>query len=482
MERVPRKQKRQETKRSRVLAGALLLLAVLGAVVFFVQKQEPLPEPEGAEKVYLVQMAEEEMTALQVMPRGKAPIHLVKTEDGMRLKGREEIALRESIVSDMLYAAGNIQAYVEIGPMEELEEGPGVFGLEEPALRLIITGAEGTEQQILFGDEVPQAETEQYFALTEGVLYAVLAEPCDILFHDAQYLRAFDQPKFQADLLDRIEVSGKEELAFAYTPDGFVMEVPYAYPAMKTKMDALLKRIEAMAFEAYLGTAAENDLESLGLSTPETIITLTQAPSVIQGTTLEGESVTMHVEEVQHQLHVSRDMGESVQYVLWNGGVYKASSFLFGFWQELQAEEFLSHTPMNFLVDRLNTLEITGPQGDAAYEVEMVEAVGDDNRIMTDEYGQTLYDAAVKKNGEAMDAQIFLNWYVQLNRLPLAGRVQEGQSWQETPEYTLSFKTDAVERTVTFHEMDALHLVMMVDGVAPFYVEKDALSLLETLP
>ncbi len=480
MDRVPKKQKKERRKGS-LLVMAALVLAVLGAAFFLLEKNKPLPEPEKANPIWITAMKEDDIQSLSIHEKGKQAYPLVRTEKGMRLLGKEETELRESIVSDMLYAAGNMAANIRIGSLEEVDADLADFGLEEPSMRIVIENTEGEKQEILLGNAVPEMEPEQYFCLSGGVLYTVLAEPCDILFHEAEYLRYFEQPELQADLMDRIEVTGKEKLVFQYTKDGFLMEEPYRYPADEGKMNSLLQRIEHMAFEAYLGKQEENDLAALGLWEPEVTVTLTQAPSVLSGITAEGKSVAFDVAEKQYTLQLGQNLGGTAVYVLWENEVYKASNFLLGFWKELQTEEFLSQMPMNIKVDRLQKMTAKWPENEAVYEVEMVEVVAENNEIATDEYGQTLYDAQVKKNGETMDAAAFLRWYVQVNQILPAGKVT-GEVEKAQCLGSLYLQTEAMERTISFYPFDALHAAVDVDGVCLYYIEKDALSLMKALP
>lgn len=482
MERVPRKEGKRPGKRFVLPLLLVVLLAAVAGGFLLLQKNPALPEAEPVQQHYLSRISEEDIQALLMAPQGKEAYLLVRTEEGMRLQGKEDMSLREDIVSDLLFAAGNVQADHVIGPETDVQGDKKDYGLENPSLQLVLTDEQGEETEILLGNLVPQTEEKQYFALCGGVLYTVLAEPVELLFHDAQYLRAFDQPRFQADLMDSIRVEGKETLLFTYTPDGFCMKEPFAYPVDKSKMDALLQNVERMAFEAYLGPAAQQDLAEMGLVQPEVTLTLTQAESILTGIGADGEQVSMNVAGKDHVLYLGKDIGDTAVYVLWEDGVYKASQFLFGFLKNLQAEAYLSRTPMNFSVDRLQRLTISTENTEAEYTIEMVEALTAENEIATDEYGQTLYDAAVKKNGQPADAEAFLRWYVQLNRLPVAGKVPDNQAFEAKEMGSLLLKTDALERRITFHSMDALHAVMAVDGEGHFYVEKANLSLLNECP
>ena len=47
----------------------------------------------------------------------------------------------------------------------------------------------------------------------------------------------------------------------------------------------------------------------------------------------------------------------------------------------------------------------------------MVEVVTENNQIATDEFGQTLYDVQVSKDGHPMEAKAFTDWYIALNKM-----------------------------------------------------------------
>lgn len=482
MERVPRKKEKKDVRRGRaVLLAVVLLAAAAGAIAGF-SKTPEMPQPQRTPDIWLINEEEENIIHLTCKAEGMQAISLVRIGEHMRMQGREGQLLREDVVEEILYAASHIQADTQIGPLAELDARAADFGLETPSLTVTVILQDGSQQNVIFGKTVPQEETEMYYCLKAGVLYTVLAEPVSVLYHDAEYLRAFEQPRLQADLIDRIEMTGQTNMTLQYTKDGFVLEKPYAYPMHKQKEERLLERLERMAFEACLGTPEENDMAALGLDVPCLTVVLTQAPSVIEGITAEGEHVTLDVPERQYTLQLGHETGKSGVYVLWEGMVYKASNFLLGFWKEMTVEELLSETPLNISVDRLQQLTVETPSGKTIYTVEMVEALTAENQIATDEFGQILYDAQVRRDGVLVDAAAFLDWYVQLNRLPYAGRTGENDRVSGECVAAVTVKTDALERTVAFYPCDALHVLVEVDGTAVFFAEKSALSLLEKLP
>lgn len=487
MERVKKKEKRKQIKKGWILALALVILGLVTGLLLH-EKKEAAKVPEevkilqAPQEIFVVNLPEMDVDSLAVYPRDYTDYELMRINGEMKLRTDPDTALRQDVVEDILYAAGCMKADIAIGKMDEVPDPPEAFGFDEPLLRYVIRQVNGTETQVLLGDKVPGTDAELYYCTADGMLYTVLAEPCEPLFVHEEYLRDFRQPALQSDLIDRIDITGDTTLSLQYTKDGFVMKEPVEYPADPSKMDALLKYVERMAFESYLGKQEENDLEALGLKEPCITLTLTQAPSTVTGITAQGETLSYDVPEKTYTLTLGKDTGRSGVYLGWEGGVYKGSNFLFGVWKELKPEEFCSKTPMNFQVDRLQRISVETQKEKAVYELEMVEVITENNQIATDEYGQVLYDVQIQKNGETADAETFLNWYVQLNQASLSGTVPAGAQPEGEILATLLFETDAVERKVVFRSFDALHAAMEVDGTTVFYLEKEAISLLNQLP
>lgn len=485
MDKVARKSKKTIRHKRWFLLIAVLLLTCVGLLSRQVKDNPaelPVEEyfPPQNETVYVVNIPQEQIVSLSVYPRDYTDYALIRTDEGMRLQQNTSVPLREDVVDSILYAAGCMPVNLTIGPAEEMETD--AFGFAAPSLRYEITDTQGNTVEVLLGDVVPETEVEQYYCLANGMIYTVLAEPSDVLYHHEEYLRDFRQPRLQADLIDRIDVQGDVTLTLYYTPDGFLMEKPEVYPVQQAKMDVVLTYIERMAFEAYLGTPEEVDLEALGLAQPRITVRISQAPSVISGITAEGEIASFDVDPREYTLQLGHDTGRSGVYVCWEGNVYKASNFLFGFWAELKPEEFYTRTPMNFPIDKLQSITVETSAETAVYDVEMVEVVTENNQIATDEFGQTLYDVQISKNGHPMEAKAFTDWYIALNKMAVSGLWTEETAGAGEVLATLTFNTENTQRRVVFRACDALHALVEVDGTALFYVEKASLTLLDYLP
>lgn len=485
MDRVPKKKARKGLKKGP--AALLLLFAVLAAGIgaYFVRRPVVPPLPDGQEKAVLLFRPEEEIESVAIEPGDGAAYTLVRREGAFRLEGMEEVALRMDVVEQILLVCADLKAEETVlDPAEEAVDLAD-FGLMPPAAKITVGYTDGSSAALLLGDPAPQEIPQRYcMAAGDPRLHTLLSSDADVFFHEADYLRFFTQPEWRPDLLDRITVTGEVDLDLHYTPSGWILDRPFHYPLSTLRTDALLARIGQIGFEACLGTLEEVDLKACGLDDPPLTVTLVQAATVVTGETGDGQQVQYPVPAMTYTLKIGRETGKSGVYVGWNGSVYKASNFLMGFWKELRAENLLLREPVNLLVNDLARVAFACRGITAAYEVEMVESVTENNQIATDAYGQVLYDAAVQRAGETgyMDAAAFLSWYQRLAALSPAGALPEGYQPAGEPWARIALENSALTRDIAFYAYDALHSAMAVDGTCRYYVDNSALEALADTP
>lgn len=483
MDRVPHRRTRAMTKKT-VLILSLLAVLLGGLILLWANRPYPLPDPGPAEaNRFLLDRPEEEIAAVAITPPDGNPYPLVVTENGLRLLGREDTPLFDDITDKILYDASRVETALAVADTAGGGLTMADFGLDAPYARVAVTYTDGTQAELLIGDLSPEEEPQYYAALRgETQVYTVLRAYVEDFFHDMWYLIEFDQPELTGDFLDRVRISGSLTLDLRRAATGWLMDAPFAYPVDGNKMDSLLSSIENMGFESCLGTLAENDLAALGLDEPALTVEITQAATKVSGQDAEGNDLSYTMPEHTYTLLLGAETGKSGVYAAWEGRVYKASNFLFGFWKELTAEEFLLRQPVNFLVNQLDSLRIETDEKTADYRVEMAEALLQNGKIQTDEYGNTLYDAVIFKEGAEMDAQAFLSWYVRLNGIAPAGRVQEGYAVSGDCRAKIILQNAEVTREVAFYPYDALHLAMAVNGVCLYYVDGSCLDIINGCP
>lgn len=479
MEKAPRKKAKTPLRGRTLLLLALGCALLAGGVLLYLRtRPAALPPLEEKETVMLLKRPEEEIFSIAVTPREGTAYPLVREGDRFILAGRPEEALRQTILDEMLLTLTNLPA--ESVLLEDMQAQqsvtPSDFGLEPPLVRVAVTYVDGEKEELLIGDRAPDDEKPQRYCMLKGDqrLFTVLWADSEALLHDVDSLRDFEQPSLDASLLDRIDVTGDIKWSLYYTPSGWYMDAPFSYPLSPGRVEALLSHVENMGFASCLGEAEKMNLEPYGLDAPALRITLTQAASVISGETVQGESVTLPVDQKTYTLLIGAETGKSGVYVEWNGLVFRASNFLLGFWKELNYQNYLLQTPVNFLTNNLTALTFSFGGSEKSYEVRMVESITQNNQIATDEYGRVLYDCAVKRAGEEkdMDAEAFLSWYTRLASLSADGELPKGYAPSGESRGRIELKNESVSRVIEFYPYDALHDALAVDGVALYYVQK----------
>ena len=426
----------------------------------------------------LLEGSASEVVSVAISPLNGTPYPLIRQGDTFVLLGQEDTALRSLAVEDLIMSLEQLpaQEVVLADITRETTVSPADFGLDPALVRVIVTYADGSKKDIRLGDRAPDPEKLQRYCMVDGDprLFTVLAADGEAFWHDAAYWVEFDQPHLDASLLDRIEIAGDIVWDAVYTPSGWQMEAPFSYPLSTLRTDALLKKIEGMGFETYLGKADQVDLALYGLDNPALTVRLTQAASVITGETTDGETVTLPVPEKSYTLLLGNETGKSGVYLVWEGQVFQASNFVLGFWKELNPLEYLLQTPVNFLLNDLNAVTLSAGDSSRRYEVRMVESVTENNQIAVDEYGRTLYDVAVRRAGESrdMDAEAFADWYTRLATLSADGDLPAGFALTGESRASILLENDHLTRLIEFYPFDALHDALAVDGAALYYVQK----------
>lgn len=483
MEKVPRKKHHQSASYTKVFLLLLCACVITAAAVVFVKNLSVAPFiSEPTDTVMLLVRPTDDVVSVSVFPKDSAAYQLIRKDNSFVLQGQEDFPLRASVMEELSLSLGKVPAKAVV--LQELNPTQGLtasaFGLDEPLSRVEITYQDGERKELLLGNPAPNEMTPQRYCMLAGDprLYTILEADSEVFFYEMEYLRSFDQPRIDPSLLDRIEVSGIVTWEADYTPSGWQMRKPFSYPLSIQRMDALLSQIENMGFEAYLGEEAAVDLSGYGLDFPEVIVHLTQAATIITGETADGQQISFPVSEQEYILKLGNETGKSGVYLSWDGKVFKASNFLLGFWKNLNPRSMVLANPINFQVNNLEEVRFSASGLTYVYEVRMVESITENNQIATDEYGQTLYDMAVRRMGESedMDAEIFAEWYKQLASLSGDGALPQDFILSGESRATITLKNSHLTRTIEFYPYDALHEAIAVDGVALYYIQKDRLD------
>ena len=470
--RAPRK-----IKRWLIPALLLALAAALGAAWFVLRKAPvKLPDPVTTRPVTLSSRDPGEISRVEIENRYDAPYALVQTADGWEMEGQDGFIFRESTLDAIVNNAALIVTEDTVGDLSEHPEWQLLhFGLEEPAARVTVFFIDGGSLCFRIGDSVPQETPAYYFLLEgDGRVFTISADVFEAYTYTQIGLHDVTDPALKGELIDRIAFTGSNPFTAEKRADGWYLTAPFSYPLSDSAMESLLNKLSGLRFAQYVGKAEQADLGALGLAPPKRTLTLDIAESLVTGYDENGEAMAQtRLPAYQLQFDLGDYESEIVFYCLYRGDAVKATVFSAGFLLTQDYAPLLLTAPFKAPTNDLESLTVIRDGLETCYTVSLQERVLPNNRFETDENGSILYDVAVRKDGQSVDSEAFLNAYRQLVELRAADRLPAG--WTppyEAPFFAISFKRSSAVRRVELYPLDALHCAVAVDGVALFQAER----------
>lgn len=256
---------------------ALVVLAGLGAYIYFVEsKREPGSEKKK-EKVFSLDKAK--VGALTLRPRAAEEIRLVKDQDkGWRMAAPREVPADSGAVDSIVSALESLEVEDAVG---DKPASLAEFGLEKPRMTVEATEQGGRSVSLLLGDKVP-AGSGVYAKLPSSPRVFTIAGYLDGTFDKKAFdLRDRDVLHVKRDEIQGLEVTGPEG-SYVLAKDSageWSFRKPLATRAGRWSVDGLLGALEGLRMESV---AAEEpkDLKPFGLDKPQRTVTAVLATGV----------------------------------------------------------------------------------------------------------------------------------------------------------------------------------------------------------
>lgn len=167
------------------LIPTLLALVLLIAGFWYVKSQDFFREP-ATTQLPLFDLLTDQVDTIDLQYEDQA-ITLTRSEDGAGWTDQELLAYPLDSKKIENWLTGMLAA-TDDGVVEEAIPGNlADFGLEPPARKLTVTLADGTEQTIQVGNEMPVRGHHYLIKSGESKLYQISNEPLDTLFRDRLY-------------------------------------------------------------------------------------------------------------------------------------------------------------------------------------------------------------------------------------------------------------------------------------------------------
>ncbi len=479
MQPVRKKQHKSAAKRG-MLVAVLAVLVVLAGVLMWLNLKDknsalPPPEPSENQEVTLIGKAPQDLSAFELFPTGHASYRLVRGESGFQLPDKPDFALDQEMLAVMAQDLTTISAELA-GELSQVPGGEAALGMDGKHFRVRAEYTDGTSLTLSFGNAAYTEIPSDYFMLSgDQAVYTLSPQIKSNLNLPLGALHPIPRIDFSADLLDALEVED-EKSAFSLERNNHFWQVaqPVRYPADPGQIAVMMSAINGMRFAVYVGEADELPLSDYGLDAPKRQLTFHLAKSVI---ITQGENAAAHEVAAQRfQFAIGDDIDRIGFYCLHQGSVYQASYASMGFLTTLSLDRMLARKPVIIPINQLHSLRVEDAQAKRSYQVELVERIEKNNALALDEEGRQLYDPVITRDGQESNQEAFIQEYLKLMDLGGQGKLPEGFEPEGAPLVRYVLDAEEILIDLAFYPFDALHLAMVVNGHAVYYVTRQALA------
>lgn len=455
----------------------LPLVIAMGVFLFIIlnQPKTGLPEHHHEESISLINIPQEELLSFEVFPRRHSSFTLIQSEEGFVVNGAENFQLDEIQLSLMIKDLTVLVANELAGEVHTDEENLALLGLGQEAARVTARYTNDRSITLVFGNSA-QTEIPSDYIMVEGEnkVYTISQETRDHFDRSLESLHPLPAINFNADLVQQVEVTGKDGFLLQQEEGLWDLTSPIQYPADNQAITDLLNSIGKMRFAVYAGEAKAENLERFGFHDDSRQITFYLSSSVITG--FDKEGIAISSQQVPQQ-SISIKLGENIDniglYCLYNGGIYQATNLSMGFLRDMDVFNLLSPNPFTLPINRVKSLIVKQNGETKEYDIELIESVLPNNQIAQDEDGNTLYEPYVTLDGQEIPQEGFIHQYLQLMQLQRVGRLPE--NYQPSGEASLIIQLNTYrdkKLEVAFYPFDALHYAMQVNGTFIDYLPR----------
>ncbi len=413
-----------------VLLIALAALIAVAAALYILLRPAAPEETAGEGETVSLTLLDDEESAVErvtVHPSRSEPYTLINTGDGVRLENDRDYPLRERIVQVLMYYAVHLTADEQVaGPGQAAKShvhriNLSEYGLEPGTCSVEVKLTTGKEYTITLGSAVPMEEV-RYYAMVSGdaSVYTVTSDVMDALNVPFYMLHPVTSLAINAELIDRVTCGeGEEKPYFSAdrTAAGWMLTAPFRYPLSAETMDSLLSSLENLRFSTWIGKDTPSNRQQYGFDVPGLVLSLDFAPSVLTVPDEEGNERTYDLPASNITILKGGRYSDTASYYLYNGDIMTGTVVTFSAVSKLNWQNCISPTPFIYGQNNLSEVTVMTDGTETRYEIRYVEKVLPNNQFETDEYGNTVYEMRVRKNGKSMDAYAFSEYYANLMAL-----------------------------------------------------------------
>lgn len=367
----------------------------------------------------------------------------------------------------------------------EVEEYLADMGLAPPAITVEVAYANGRADTLSLGALVPGTTYHYYRWSGDAGVYMCDAGIYEAFEYTAQMLLPVTQPTLVPALIDRLTLTTQAggRMEFSFVGDGAggyagTMREPTHYPMSSEATDTLMTALKNFRLGTKVGPADAAHREEYGFDRPAAVLDAHQQEGLYTQIDAQGVLNTVKTEAQTLRFTLGAKDGDFFYYCEYAGDCYRVSSFLVTTLVDTAPSAYLTRAPAD--MGTASIASITAQLGAGALTVRATytEHMNENNQIETDAQGNTVYDVSVTANGVAITADAFSALVTRLKQMTVSGRLEEPQQPTGTPRWQLTLATTGgATRTLAAYPLDAFSDTLVVDGVALYYLNAEAIQI-----
>ncbi|MBR4082460.1 MAG: DUF4340 domain-containing protein [Clostridia bacterium] len=474
------------------LALALMLLAGAAGAYLLLAREEPQPAMTDAITYgELFVHEEKDVQRVALTLRSGESWAMARQADGtFLLEGERDWRVSDAKAAQLLRLTAVI-SYDDVLTEDAAAyaEHMADFGLVQP-LVVTVDYADGQQVTMRIGASSGMTDETWYYMTVDGDprLFAVDKGTAEGLSVERALLHPVTQPTLHKSRMAEITFYGSAgDVLAAWTLQGaitdsdaagsWMMTAPYRYPVDAEAMDALRSNLANIRLGAYEGQATPDNLTRCGLDDPQFVLTVRQAAGTTNVTGADGSISPVDWPESTFTLSVGGAKNDNVYYVQVEDSIYLTSRFSMATFMDMEPLTTISRYPVMVASTQLDSFTVETAAGTEDYRITREPRVAENNALLTDEEGNTVYDVTCTRNGESVPWDAFEAAYLRLETVRVSGILPDGWQVVEPAHTIFTLRTTAgTEHTIALAPFDALHDAVIVDGCALFYLIRGGMS------
>lgn len=468
-----------------LLLALALLLAAAGGYLLLTRQETVVPTEDAITYGEWMVHEDKDVQRLAVTLRSGESWAMVRQADGtFLLEGETDWQIAPAKAAQLVRLAAVI-SYDDV-----LTEDASAyaahradFGLDAP-LVVEVTYADGQSAVMRIGATSGMPDETWYYMTVDGDprLFAVDKGTAEGLSVERALLHPVTQPTLhKARMAEITFADGAGHVLAQWTLQGditqsdaagsWLMTAPHRYPVDAEAMDNLRSNLANIRLGAYEGQATAENLSRCGFDQPQFVLTIRQAAGTTNAVQADGSVSPVNWPASDFTLTVGGAKNDNVYYVRVENGIYLTSRFSMATFMDMAPMETISRYPVMVACAALESMTVATSAGTDEYRITREPRVAENNQLVTDAQGNTVYDVTCTRNGDSVPYEAFEAAYVRMETVRVSGLLPEGWEPAEEAHTTFTLRTTSgAEHTIALTPFDALHDAVMVDGCALFYL------------